>query len=135
MNGVLVVLGTRTGAPSCNVDTILLADLLLYCELVSFLRRIQTWVKVEEHSIARARRSIRRSDYCSVVRLEGWMMGCEDLMWTLLLLLLLLVVMWCGSYSGLRRESILWRVCNLAVSCWTVVCFESILVILMLLLP
>ena len=63
------------------------------------------------------------------------MMGCEDLMWTLLLLLLLLVVMWCGAYSGLRRESILWRVSNLTVSCWTVVCFESILVILMLLLP
>ena len=135
MNCVLVVLGTRTGAPSCNVDTILLTDLLLYCELVSFLRRIQTWVKVEEHSIARARRSIRRSDCRSVVRLEGWMMGCEDLMWTLLLLLLLLVVMWCGAYSGLRRESILWRVSNLTVSCWTVVCFESILVILMLLLP
>lgn len=114
MDGSLVLRAGASGI-ACNENDIFLACLLFNCQ-IAFLRRIETWMEVKEHPVARACRTIswlshlHSSDYRTVARLNIRGSAYPDLRW-------LMICCVCKSCVG-----------------WAVVSFICVLIILMLLL-
>jgi len=115
MNSLLMVMRACASTVSCNENNILLTCLLLYH--ITFLRRVETRMEIEEHSIAGA---------C-------WAIGCvHNYWWNRCPLYYLNVTLRSCTKTGAWRCSVsLWTLGSRRV----IICFKCILVVLVLLLP